>query len=69
MTECQCPQCGRLHKSLGFGAPPQFARLMQFYGVESVDRLIAEMEGHIASLQEKLPALREPLVQQRVREG
>lgn len=22
---CQCPTCGRMHKSLGFGTPPETA--------------------------------------------
>lgn len=68
-VECQCPQCGRLHRDSGFGAPPQYQRLMAFYQVETIEALIGAMEGHIKKLQAKLPAIREPMALQRVREG
>ena len=52
--ECQCPQCGRLHRALGFGAPPAFAQLMKFYGVSTVAELVAAQDRHIAKMQERL---------------
>lgn len=66
--ECQCPQCGRLHHSLGFGSPPAVAHLMRFYGVETIADLIAAQDRHITSLQAKLPRTK-PLAQRRIREG
>jgi hypothetical protein len=26
---CQCPRCGRMHKSLGFGTPPDAPRMIR----------------------------------------
>lgn len=68
-VECRCPQCGRLHKSLGFGAPPAFAQLMKFYAVSTIAELIAAQEHHIAKLQSRLPEPREPIAIRRIREG
>lgn len=66
--ECQCPQCGRLHHSLGFGVPPAFAELMKFYAVATIAELVAAQDQHIARLQAKVPKA-EPLEQRRTREG
>ena len=59
---CQCPLCGRLHRSHVFGKPPPSiannsiaGRLMQFYSVNKIDALLDAMERHIARLQEANP--------------
>lgn len=56
---CQCPDCGRIHRLLGFGKPPEsiaspHADLMKFYGVSTVAALIEAQDKHIASLQAKV---------------
>jgi len=57
--DCQCPKCGRLHRDLGFGKPPEsisnpHADLMRFYGVSTVDALIEAQDKSIGRLQESL---------------
>lgn len=49
-------------------APPPHAPLMEFYGVETIDDLIAAMERHIARLQSRVPPPRAQSFQS-VREG